>query len=270
MSLVSVIIPTFNRESTIERAINSVLKQTHTNLECIVVDDCSNDNTKKLVLSFNDKRVKYIKNDSNCGVSYSRNVGFVNSTGEYIALLDSDDEWFKNKLEKQIPLLCDYVLVHGEEVWIRNGKKINQKNIHKKSGGYIFNRCLHLCLISPSASIMRRELYKEMSGFREDFPVCEDYELWLRITSQYEIGFVDTPVINKYGGHEDQLSHKFKAMDYWRVLAMDKLRGSGVLSKKQTQSLEEVLIAKCIILKKGYEKHNNTKDLPYIDRLLNE
>lgn len=270
MSLVSVIIPTFNRQSTLDRAISSVLNQTYNNLECLIVDDCSTDATKELVESFDDKRVKYFRNDKNLGVSYSRNLGFKYSRGDYIALLDSDDEWLKNKLEKQLPLLKDFPLVHGEEVWIRNGQKINQKKIHKKSGGNIFHRCIHLCLISPSASIMDRSLYSEMKGFREDFPVCEDYELWLRITSQYEVGFVETPVINKYGGHEDQLSHKYKAMDYWRVLAMDKLRKKNILTSEQEVLLKEVMLKKCMILKNGYEKHGNSKDLSYINGLLNE
>lgn len=270
MSLVSVIIPTFNRQGTLKRAIDSVLTQTHSNLECIIVDDCSTDGTKELVLSIDDIRVKYFKNDKNLGVSYSRNIGFKNSIGDYIALLDSDDEWKKDKLTIQLPMLRDFQLVHGEEVWIRNGKKINKKKIHKKSGGYIFDRCLHLCLISPSTTIMRRSLYAEMKGFREDFPVCEDYELWLRITSQYEVGFVESPVINKYGGHVDQLSYKYKAMDYWRVLAMDKLREQELLTHEQMLLLKDVMLKKCIILKNGYEKHGNTKDLSYINGIINE
>ena len=270
MNLVSVIIPTFNRESTLKRAITSVLAQTYQNLECIVVDDFSSDDTKELVLSIGDDRVKYTRNEENYGVSYSRNIGFKKSSGEFIALLDSDDEWLKDKLERQVPLLSDFPLVHGEEIWIRNGKKVNQKNIHKKSGGQIFERCLELCLIAPSASIMRRSLYSDMQGFREDFPVCEDYELWLRITSQYEVGFISAPTINKYGGHADQLSLKYKAMDYWRILAMDKLRESGNLSDDQKKSLEEVMLRKCEILKKGYEKHNNVTHLPYIKELLGE
>ena len=269
MSLVSVLIPTFNREELVERAVMSVLNQTYENLECLVIDDASTDKTLEVLKSIDDKRLKVISLESNRGVSYARNTGFQQASGDYIALLDSDDEWLRDKLEKQLPLLNEYPLVHGEEIWIRNGKRVNQKKVHKKSGGNIFERCLHLCLISPSASIMRRELYKEMNGFREDFPVCEDYELWLRVTCKYDVGFISEPVITKYGGHSDQLSRKYFAMDYWRVKAMDELRKTGTLSEDQEFELNAVLKEKCHILKLGYTKHNNLEHLPYVESLLN-
>jgi len=267
MPLVSVLIPTFNRQETIERAVSSVLLQTHQELECIVIDDASTDKTLELLAKFDDPRLKVISLPENHGVSFTRNKGFSQAKGEAIALLDSDDEWLKDKLERQLPLLEKYPLVHGEEIWVRKGKRVNQKKVHRKEGGKIFERCLHLCLISPSATLMKRELYQEMNGFREDFPVCEDYELWLRVTHAYEVGFIPEPVIIKYGGHEDQLSAKYKAMDYWRVKAMDEVSRNHSLSEEELKVLKEVLLKKCEILILGYRKHGNIEKIPFIEEV---
>ena len=125
---VSVIIPTFNRFNLISRAIDSVLSQTIKPFEIIVVDDGSSDNTSTFIKN-NYKSVKLIK-QKNLGVSKARNVGIKNSSGDWIALLDSDDEWKKNKLEVQIKSLSEYdyySVCHTNEIWIRNGIRVNQK-----------------------------------------------------------------------------------------------------------------------------------------------
>lgn len=273
MPSVSVLIPTFNRESVLKRAVDSVLAQTFEDLECIVIDDASTDETHKLLETFNDPRLKVLSHNENAGVSSARNTGFEESRGEWIALLDSDDEWLPNRLEKQLNLAAEnpsLPLIHGEELWVRKGKRVNPKKIHQKSGGSIFNRCLHLCLISPSATLMKRSLYEELGGFREDYPVCEDYEMWLRVTARYEVGFVEEPIITKYGGHEDQLSAKYKAMDFWRVRAMDEVfkDENYPLEREQERELRDVLLKKCEILKMGYLKHNNLENLPFIEELM--
>ncbi len=273
MPTVSVLIPTYNRAHTIGRAVESVLGQTHRELECIVIDDASSDETIELLKKYDDPRVKIIQHRENRGVSQARNTGFRQSHGKWIALLDSDDEWLPHRLESQLKLAKErpgLPLIHGEELWVRRGKRVNPKKIHQKSGGRIFKRCLHLCLISPSATLMKRSLYEEMKGFREDYPVCEDYELWLRVTARYEVGFVEEPIITKYGGHDDQLSAKYKAMDFWRVKAMDEIfrNESFPLDASQKRELKEVLIKKCTILKDGYLKHGNLENLPFIEELL--
>lgn len=273
MPSVSVLIPTFNRGHTLKRAIDSVLGQSFSDLECLVIDDASTDHTDEVLSSYNDQRLKILKHSQNHGVSKARNTGFQNSQGKWIALLDSDDEWLPQRLERQLSLAQqnpDLPLIHGEELWVRRGKRVNPKKIHQKSGGKIFNRCLHLCLISPSATLMKRELYQQLGGFREDYPVCEDYELWLRVTALHEVGFIEEPIITKYGGHEDQLSAKYKAMDFWRVKAMDEVfRNQEIpLTKDQEDELKEVLLKKCQILKDGYLKHNNLENLPFIEELV--
>ena len=235
MSLVSVVIPTFDRLAVLKRAIQSVLSQTHTNLELIVVDDASTDETLSYLKDIKDSRLKVISLSENRGVSFARNRGIEVAQGELIALLDSDDEWLKRKLEKQVEFLKENPLlnlVHCNEKWIRNGHHLNQKKIHRKEGGRIFARALHLCLISPSAVVIRKNFLQSIGLFREDFPVCEDYELWLRITASEDIGFLEEVLLIKYGGHDDQLSHRYTAMDFWRVRAMDELYSKSILNEE--------------------------------------
>lgn len=255
--LVSVIIPTFNRCHVIPRAINSVLNQKYKNIELIVIDDGSSDQTEKLMREefFANK---YIKTDNN-GVSAARNLGVNHANGKYIAFLDSDDEWMPKKVEKQVDFLesGEHRWVHGEERWIRNGVRVNQKKIHKKSGGDIFNRSLHLCLISPSTVMMEKNLFIESGGFDERFIVCEDFDLWLRLLINHEIGFISDELIYKYGGHEDQLSAKFKAMDEYRIMAYEKLVRTKQIGQDRVNELREVALKKCDILIAGYTKHGH-------------
>jgi glycosyltransferase involved in cell wall biosynthesis len=268
---VSVIIPTFNRAHTLKRAIDSVLAQTFQSFECIVVDDGSTDETSSLVATYSDPRIVYIKS-KNAGVSAARNLGFKNSSGEWIALLDSDDEWLPDKLTKQIEFgqqNPELSLVHGEEIWVRRGKRVNPKKKHAKSGGDIFLRCLELCLISPSAVMIKKELWEEFDGFDEEFVVCEDYDLWLKVTRKYEVGYISDPLIVKYGGHEDQLSSKYRAMDYWRVLSMFRLLQRYPEDLRAT-SVAKVLKSKGEILIGGYLKHDNLKNLQEVQDMVKE
>lgn len=255
--LVSVIIPTYNRANVLARALKSVLRQTYDNLEIIVVDDGSTDETEQLILK-KFPQINFIKTE-NKGVSAARNLGVEKSSGEYIAFLDSDDEWMPEKIQKQIEMLTleGWRWVHGEERWIRNGVRVNQKKIHQKSGGDIFNRALHLCLISPSTVVLEKKLFWDFNGFDEKFIVCEDFDLWLRILSKHEIGFVQDEVIFKYGGHEDQLSAKFKAMDEFRIWTYEKILKTLQLSDERKDELLKVADKKCEILITGYQKHGH-------------
>lgn len=259
---VSVIIPTYNREHCIMRAINSVFRQTFQNFDLWVIDDGSTDQTKDLLSDIQDKRFHYLKS-INRGVSAARNIGIKESKGEWIALLDSDDEWLPDRLEKQIKIIKEnpnIPLIHGEEIWMRKNKRINQKKIHQKFGGDIFERCLPLCLVSPSASLIRRDVLLEVGLFDEDFIVCEDYDLWLKITSKYEVGYVETPLIIKHGGHDDQLSAKYFAMDYYRIKALDRILKIRDLSEKRINAVKNMILRKSDILLRGYIKHNNMYD----------
>jgi glycosyltransferase involved in cell wall biosynthesis len=254
MPKVSVIIPTYNRRDLVREAIASVLTQSFDDFELIVVDDGSEDGTAEAVHEFPGVRYVY---QPNRGVSAARNLGVSLSQDELIAFLDSDDLWQPRKLEQQVAFFVEHAegqICQTEELWLRNGVRINPHNKHRKAGGDIFARSLDLCLVSPSAVMMRRELFERMGGFDEDLPACEDYDLWLRIAARLPVYLIETPLVIKRGGHADQLSHKFWGMDRFRVTALSKLLASGVLSEEQRQQTEHVLRRKCIILAKGAEK----------------
>jgi len=260
---IDVIIPTFNRVLTLKRAIDSVLNQTYQNFHLYIIDDGSTDETEQLLKEYLSCSNVSIFKQENRGVSAARNYGLSLSNAPWVSFLDSDDEWLPEKLDKQVEVIKSNesaVLVHGEELWIRNGKRVNPKKIHKKFGGEIFERCLALCLISPSAVMIKRSVLHEMKNFDEDFIVCEDYDLWLKITSLYPVEFISDPIIVKYGGHEDQLSAKFFAMDYWRIKSMNNILENREFSKERSNVVRDQIIKKGEILLNGYRKHNNLKD----------
>lgn len=256
---ITVIIPTLNRGHTLPRAIDSVLKQTLLPHEIIVVDNGSNDGTLEMVGS-RYPSVRVLKEEK-IGVSAARNKGIKEANGSWVALLDSDDEWLPQKLQRQLEVVSKSEgtsrLVHTNELWMKNNVSVNQMKKHKKSGGYIFNSCLPLCCISPSSSILRRDLFDELGFFDEDLPACEDYDLWLRICSKEDVLFVDENLIIKYGGHDDQLSQRFWGMDRFRVYSLEKLICGGDLSLKNWTCAYEMLLAKLLVLISGGLKREN-------------
>ena len=256
---IDVIIPTFNRAKFIDRAIHSVLNQTHKNFKLHIVDDGSNDETALILSKYKTHQQISIYRQQNQGVSAARNFAVQNSDSSWISFLDSDDEWLPQKLEKQINFLnkhSHFQFLHAEEIWIRNGVRVNPKDKHNKSSGNLFKRSLEFCLISPSTVIMNRNLFLKHGPFDESFTVCEDYDLWLKILSHEEVGFLPEFVTNKYGGHEDQLSTQFVAMDYWRIKSMIALLRTNIDQSKKDLILNEIK-KKAPILLKGYLKHQN-------------
>ena len=270
---IDVVVPTFNRAHTLKRALESIAAQTVRANTLWIVDDGSTDLTKVLVEEFQALHpllnIQYLFSE-NKGVSAARNLGISKSNADWIAFLDSDDEWLPNKLEMQVALLNatpDLQIIHGEEIWIRNGVRVNPHKKHLKSGGSIFAKCLPLCCISPSAVMIKRALLIEMQGFREDFPVCEDYDLWLRICAKYTVGYIETPLIKKYGGHEDQLSQKYFAMDFWRVKSISGMLEKNQVPKYHVPHAQNILKQKCDVLLKGYQKHQNLKDFETVKNI---
>lgn len=252
---VSVIIPTYNRAAILGRAIESVLAQTLAPAEVIVVDDGSTDGTAALVRR-DYPQCRYLAQE-NRGVSAARNLGISAATGEWLAFLDSDDEWLPGKLEAQRQALLqsgERRLCHTEEIWIRNGKRVNAMRKHGKSGGWIYQRCLPLCVISPSSVVIHRDVFRSYGGFDETLPACEDYDLWLRICAREPVVFVAQPHIIKYGGDEDQLSRRHWGMDRFRVTALEKMLQSGALGQRDTAATAAMLIEKCRILALGASK----------------
>jgi len=255
---VAVIIPTYNRCNVIGRAIESVLRQSFPAEEICVVDDGSCDGTRDFISS-TFPEVKYVHQE-NAGVSSARNRGLIETSAEWVAFLDSDDVWLDEKLEVQraaFEVAPNFRLIHSDEIWIRNGRRVNPKKKHRKFGGEIFERCLPLCLISPSTVIIERTLFDEVGVFDESLPACEDYDLWLRICCHYPVLYVDKPLLEKHGGHDDQLSKEHWGMDRFRVVALENLLNSSVLNDQQRTLAISALKEKCLILISGALKRNN-------------
>lgn len=269
MYSISVIIPTYNRCELLCRALSSVFGQGYPAVEVVVVDDGSDDGTAEMIN--NDfPSVKYYFQE-NKGVSAARNRGIGLASGEWVAFLDSDDEWLPNKLQSQVDALLDSPEVkvcHTEEIWVRNGKRVNQMNKHRKEGGWIFQRCLPLCAMSPSSIMLRRSIFDEVGGFDENLPACEDYELWLRITARYPVLFIEQPQIIKYGGHEDQLSARYWGMDRFRIYALEKIINANVLSDQDRYAAIDMLIQKCAVYSQGALKRNKLEEADRYQQLM--
>jgi len=264
---VSVILPTYNRAWIVREAIESVLQQDLTGVELIVVDDGSTDDTPELLKTYGD-RLRFIR-QANRGVSAARNAGIRAASGELIALLDSDDAWLPGKLGVQV----DYFRVHPEtmicqteEIWIRNGVRVNPGKRHRKESGMIFERSLGLCLVSPSAVMMRRSLLDEVGLFDERLPACEDYDLWLRIAWKYPIHLIDRALIIKRGGHADQLS-RMAELDKFRIRSICKLLDGNCLSPTQTAAAVNMLSTKCTIYAQGCLKRGRSEEARHYERL---
>ena len=259
---VSVIIPTYNRKNLLKRALRSVSSQTFVPQEIIVVDDGSSDGTKDWVLE-RFPNVRYIYQD-NFGVSSARNTGIKEAKGSWIAFLDSDDEWVPNKLEQQKRVINssqEAWLCHTNEIWIRNGVRVNQMKKHQKYGGDVFEKCLDICRISPSSVLIKKEVFEMVGLFDESLKVCEDYDLWLRITAVLPVIFLDQPLIIKYGGHADQLSRVDSGIEKYRIQSLEKILSSSSLSIFQSKIAISHLIKKLEIFSNGLEKRNKLKEL---------
>jgi glycosyltransferase involved in cell wall biosynthesis len=260
MPQVSVIIPVYNRTQPLVRALKSLQNQTYQDFEIVVVDDHSTDDLQSCLKEF---PVHYLKTNGK-GVSAARNTGIRAASSELIAFLDSDDEWLPTKLEKQIEYLSmnpTSSIVHTNEIWLRADKIVKQNSKQKKFGGRIFSECTTQCLIAPSSVLLRKSLLDQVGLFDESFPVCEDFDLWLRISAAFDIGFLSEELIIKHGGHPDQLSRQFHSMDLWRVRALAKQLDSEKLSPQEVSALRNSLKTKCEILIKGFEKHQNFENI---------
>lgn len=264
---VSVIIPTFNRGWILKEAIDSVLAQHFDNYELIVVDDGSTDNTPALLTTYAGQ-INYI-HQKNRGVSAARNAGIRAARGALITFLDSDDYWLPDKLAVQTAFFDanpEAKICQTEEIWIRNDTRVNPKKRHAKPSGDIFERSLYLCLVSPSAVMLRRKLFDDVGFFDETLPACEDYDLWLRIGCRYPIHLINTPLIVKRGGHPDQLSRQ-AGLDRYRIRSLLGLIQGGRLSPVQRSQAVSVLAEKCRIYAEGCRKRGRKDEADYFKRL---
>ncbi len=253
----------FNRRELVARALESVSAQTFTDYEIIVVDDASTDATWEYLGSeWKEAPLRRLRHRINSGVSAARNTAIEAARGDWIALLDSDDEWMPEKLEVQMAALAESGLAvcHTDEIWIRNGVRVNPHKHHAKQGGRIFQHALPRCIISPSSLLLRRSVFDAIGLFDESLPACEDYELFLRLTCRFEVVYLEQKLTVKYGGHADQLSRAHPAMDRFRVRALDRLLADATapLSAEERAAARDTLIRKAAIVRDGAVKRGNT------------
>jgi glycosyltransferase involved in cell wall biosynthesis len=267
--LVSVIVPTCNRREMLCDAVDSVLAQSYRDFEIVVVDDGSEDGTADRLLGRYGAAVRVVA-QMRRGVASARNLGVKCSGGNFIAFLDSDDLWQPRKLEIQMGFMrerAERQICQTEEIWIRNRVRVNPKKKHRKPSGDVFRASLDLCLVSPSAVLMTRELFERVGGFDESFPVCEDYDLWLRISVDTPVYLIPAPLAIKRGGHEDQLSRSTWGLDRFRVRAIKKLLDAGLRGEKRRWAVE-TLARKVAILAQGARKRMHEGEALVCEALL--
>jgi len=199
---VSVIIPTYNREHLLGRAISSVLSQTYTDFEIIVVDDNSSDNTQDIIKSFKDKRLRYVRHEVNKGNAAARNTGIKLARGDFIAFQDSDDEWFPGKLEKQIGIFKDApeeVGVVYTGFWrIQGNKKIYLPSRVRKKNGDIHTEILRNPFIGTPSAMVKKICFEKAGIFDERIHHYVDWELWIRISQFFHFKCIDEPMLISY------------------------------------------------------------------------
>jgi glycosyltransferase involved in cell wall biosynthesis len=260
MPSVSVIIPVYNRRELAQRAVQSVLAQSYRDFELVIVDDgstdgfCASDITRCTPV-----HQRFLHYPFRRGVSAARNSGAAAAQGPWLAFLDSDDQWHTLKLERQMQWLTEnpgYRIAQTREIWIRGDKRVNPPKTHKKIEGYIFSESLKRCMITPSSVIMQKSLFREMGGFNESLPACEDYDLWLKIAAQHAVGLIDEYLLTRFGGRADQLSAATPLLDRFRIRTLLDLLAGGRLNSGQKTLVRRELALKANIVAQGCKKRN--------------
>ncbi len=262
--MVSVIIPTYNRASFLQEAIASVLAQDAfqrpnfpVEFEVLVIDDGSTDATSEVARSFGPRVACH--HGYHRGVSAARNTGLRLARGEHIAFLDSDDLWHREKMGVQLSYFKAFPearVCYTEEIWLRNGRRLNPRAKHRKYSGWIFDKILPLCLLSLSSCLFHRQVFDAVGGFDEDFPVCEDYEFGLRLAWRFPVYLIPRPLTVKRGGHPDQLSRQYWGMDRFRIQALEKALTLPLPLDKR-RLVEAEIVRKSWVLVRGFEKRGN-------------
>ncbi len=277
MAAITVILPTYNRAHTLVRALDSVLLQKNIDFELIIVDDGSTDDTAALVEKYlgnipvtvkENRSFAYYK-QSQEGVSAARNYAVSMSNGKYVAFLDSDDEWLPGILKAQWDYLQNTTdrIVQTQDIWIRNGVRVNPPQHYIKQAGDLFALSLKACMITPSSMMMEKSLYTEMDGFSPAYPACEDYALWLKITAKYPVGLIPKNYMRRYGGHADQLSVAYPAQDKLRINAILELLTLDSLKPEQKILTLTALAEKLNIYQLGCAKREKAEEVAWCESI---
>ena len=262
---ISVVIPSYNRYKLLKRALTSVFLQTYLPKEVIVVDDGSDDATPQIQKDF--PSIKYIY-QKNQGVSAARNRGVKHAEHYWIAFLDSDDVWEKEKLQEQVNFHNKYpniLISYTDELWIRDGQCVRVPKKFQKIGKNAFLENLEYCNIAPSSVFMAKKLFDRFGYFDEAMEVCEDYDLWLRIAAYEDFGYINKKLIQKHAGQWEQLGFLHWGMDRWRVKSLHK-----VFNTSYSDAVLETLIKKYQLLRKGAMKYDKIASLNLYEKQLKE
>lgn len=199
--MISVIIPTYNRARLLPRALQSVLNQTFSEIEVIVVDDASTDNTEQIVASMTDSRIWYVRLDHNSGACIARNIGIQAAHGKWIAFQDSDDEWLPDKLEKQFAQLqetgADVVFCAFKHYGTDGEKQYTFPHAHVQPGRITYEQLLFENLVSTQTILGKRECF-EQTPFKPNFPRLQDWEMMLRMVQRYDVRYFNDVLVRLY------------------------------------------------------------------------
>ncbi len=217
--------------------------------------------------------LKWIRLGRHTGMAgLARNRGVDAASAAYIAFLDSDDIWEKDKLEKQFKLMQELKeqkirIIHTREKWLRKDKIISQKSQKHKREGDIFKDALWKCIIGPSTVMLEKSLFYEAGGFREDLEVAEDYELWLKITAREKVGYIDEMLTVKRAGDWEQLSEKHGQIEIFRIDALKRLLDTDFFSEGRRIDALSIFKRKCGIYAAGCRKRGKKEEAFYYEEL---
>ena len=216
--MVSIIIPTYNRANTLVRCIKSLLNQTYSDFEIIIVDDRSTDNSEAIIKNICDSRIKYIKHEKNLGANAARNTGIKYAVGEFIAFQDSDDEWVNNKLEIQLRELKNSNADIVASSFIRYmGKRKTLLPKEKIEDNCAAIRLLRKNYISTQTVLGKAECFKN-NEFDKKLPRFQDWELMIRLTRKYKIHFINRPLANVYVQDDSITKKPLKAIEALKII----------------------------------------------------
>jgi len=261
MPLVSVVIPTYNRSQLILRAVRSVLEQTYTNLECIVVDDFSSDNTKEIIKSVKDERIIYLRHKDNQRASAARNTGIKCAKGDYVAFLDDDDLWLPTKLEKQMLLIQNLSEKFGMvycwmDYFDKNGNNI--KEHHPILKGNVFKHVLESQGIGGCPTLLvRKEVFESIGEFDESLPRGNDGDFIRRVCRKYMVDFIPEVLVNVYVEHGSE-----RISDNNKQGLLNAIQGQSVKLEKFKSELKQLPIQKSNIYSTIGFHYSQLRDWP--------